>query len=91
MCVRGATGLLGETLTRALAERDLPVSELLPLARNRSVGKRVEFRGRHLPVIDVQGRCDVTLSFGCEPGCIISVLPLALSTVLESEAGLFDS
>src|SRR5688572_32380397 len=53
VCVLGATGLVGETLIRVLAERDFPVSELFPLASNRSVGKRVEFRGRHIPVIDV--------------------------------------
>src|SRR5690349_14633533 len=53
VCVLGATGLVGETLISVLEERDFPVSELFPLASNRSVGKRVEFRGRHLPVIDV--------------------------------------
>jgi aspartate-semialdehyde dehydrogenase len=53
VCVLGATGLVGETLIRVLQERDFPVSELFPLASNRSVGKRVEFRGRHIPVIDV--------------------------------------
>ncbi|HUQ12424.1 MAG TPA: aspartate-semialdehyde dehydrogenase [Steroidobacteraceae bacterium] len=53
VCVLGATGLVGETIIRVLEERDFPVSELFPLASNRSVGKRVEFRGRHLPVIDV--------------------------------------
>src|SRR5690349_9638701 len=53
VCVLGATGLVGETLIRVLQERDFPVSELFPLASNRSLGKRVEFRGRHIPVIDV--------------------------------------
>src|SRR5262245_27946555 len=53
VCVLGATGLVGETLIRMLEERDFPVSELFPLASNRSLGKRVEFRGRHIPVIDV--------------------------------------
>jgi aspartate-semialdehyde dehydrogenase len=53
VCVLGATGLVGETLIRVLEERDFPVAELFPLASNRSVGKRVEFRGRHIPVIDV--------------------------------------
>jgi aspartate-semialdehyde dehydrogenase len=53
VCVLGATGLVGETLIRVLEERDFPVSELFPLASNRSLGKRVEFRGRHIPVIDV--------------------------------------
>ncbi len=53
VCVLGATGLVGETMIRVLEERNFPVSELLPLASNRSLGKRVEFRGRHIPVIDV--------------------------------------
>jgi aspartate-semialdehyde dehydrogenase len=53
VCVLGATGLVGETMIRVLAERDFPVSELFPLASQRSLGKRVEFRGRHIPVIDV--------------------------------------
>jgi aspartate-semialdehyde dehydrogenase len=55
VCVLGATGLVGEMMIRVLEERDFPVSELLPLASSRSIGKRVEFRGRHLPVIDVAG------------------------------------
>ena len=53
VAVLGATGLVGDTMIRVLEERDFPVSELLPLASNRSLGKRVEFRGRHIPVIDV--------------------------------------
>jgi aspartate-semialdehyde dehydrogenase len=53
VCVLGATGLVGETIIRVLEERDFPVSELFPLASSRSLGKRVEFRGRHIPVIDV--------------------------------------
>ena len=53
VAVLGATGLVGDTMIRVLQERDFPVSELLPLASNRSLGKRVEFRGRHIPVIDV--------------------------------------
>jgi aspartate-semialdehyde dehydrogenase len=53
VAVLGATGLVGETMIRVLQEHDFPVSELFPLASSRSVGKRVEFRGRHLPVLDV--------------------------------------
>jgi aspartate-semialdehyde dehydrogenase len=54
VAVLGATGLVGDMMIRVLEERDFPVSELFPLASNRSVGKRVEFRGRHVPVIDVE-------------------------------------
>jgi aspartate-semialdehyde dehydrogenase len=50
VAVVGATGLVGETLIEVLAERDFPVAELHLLASNRSLGKRVEFKGRSLPV-----------------------------------------
>jgi len=53
VCVLGATGLVGEMMIKILEERDFPVSELLPLASSRSIGKRVQFRGKHIPVIDV--------------------------------------
>ena len=54
VAVLGATGLVGETMIKVLQERDFPVGELFPLASNRSLGKRVEFRGKHVPVIDVE-------------------------------------
>lgn len=50
VAVVGATGLVGETMIQVLAERNFPVSELYPLASNRSLGKSVEFRGRHYAV-----------------------------------------
>ncbi|MGR4869761.1 phenylacetate--CoA ligase family protein [Variovorax sp. LARHSF232] len=47
--------------------------------------------GSRLPLLQVQGRSDDTLRLGGSAGAKrISVLPLALCTVLESEAGLFD-
>jgi aspartate-semialdehyde dehydrogenase len=50
VAVVGATGLVGETLIQVLEERNFPVSELHVLASDRSLGKRVDFRGRSLPV-----------------------------------------
>jgi phenylacetate-coenzyme A ligase PaaK-like adenylate-forming protein len=46
--------------------------------------------GSHLPRIDVQGRADDTLHLRTARGDAVSVAPLALTTVLEDEAGLFD-
>ena len=46
--------------------------------------------GSHLPVITVQGRDDDTLQLGDGGGRAVSVPPLALCTVLEDEAQLFD-
>jgi phenylacetate-coenzyme A ligase PaaK-like adenylate-forming protein len=46
--------------------------------------------GSSLPVIEVQGRSDDTLRLGRSGAGSVRVLPLALSTTLEEEAGLFD-
>ena len=66
-----------------------------PLIRY-DIGDRVVMRtdrcacGSYLPAIDVQGRCDDILCVAGSHGRSVSVLPLALGTVLEEEAGLFD-
>ncbi|HET6432610.1 aspartate-semialdehyde dehydrogenase [Dyella sp.] len=46
----GATGAVGETLLSILAERDFPISELVPLASERSAGGQVEFAGKKITV-----------------------------------------
>jgi aspartate-semialdehyde dehydrogenase len=46
----GATGAVGETLLAILAERDFPVSELVPLASERSAGGKVSFGGQEITV-----------------------------------------
>ncbi|MEO7387573.1 MAG: aspartate-semialdehyde dehydrogenase, partial [Gammaproteobacteria bacterium] len=60
VAVVGATGLVGEALLQILEERKFPVSELVPLASERSVGKTVSFAGktqrvRDLAKFDFQG------------------------------------
>jgi aspartate-semialdehyde dehydrogenase len=54
VAVLGATGLVGDTMISVLAERDFPVSELFPLASNRSLGKTVQLKGKSYPVLDVE-------------------------------------
>jgi len=54
VAVRGATGLVGDTMIKVLEERKFPVAELFPLASNRSLGKSIEFNGKKVPVIDVE-------------------------------------
>jgi len=53
VAVVGATGAVGETIIEILAERDFPVDTLFPLASSRSAGKRVEFKGKHVKVEDL--------------------------------------
>ena len=50
VAVVGATGLVGEMMIRVLEERDFPLSQLHPLASDRSLGRSVSFRGRDYPV-----------------------------------------
>src|ERR1700750_1256658 len=49
----GAPGAVGETLLSILAERDFPVSELVPLASERSAGGTVDFNGKPWVVQDL--------------------------------------
>lgn len=53
IAVVGATGLVGQTMIEILEQREFPVSDLHVLASSRSVGKTVEFGGRHLRVADL--------------------------------------
>ncbi|HLX90377.1 MAG TPA: aspartate-semialdehyde dehydrogenase [Puia sp.] len=51
VAVVGATGLVGTKMLQVLAERKFPVTELLPVASERSIGKEVEFKGKKYKVI----------------------------------------
>ena len=50
VAVVGATGMVGREMIKVLEERNFPVSELLPLASERSRGEEVKFRGEEIPV-----------------------------------------
>lgn len=49
----GATGLVGGIMLRVLEEENFPVSELYPVASEKSVGKTVEFKGKQVTIISV--------------------------------------
>jgi aspartate-semialdehyde dehydrogenase len=51
VAVVGATGLVGTKMLQVLAERNFPVTELLPVASERSIGKQVEFKGKKYTII----------------------------------------
>ncbi len=51
VAVVGATGLVGGTMLRILEERNFPVTELIPVASERSVGQKVSFKGREFSVV----------------------------------------
>ncbi|MGB5474174.1 MAG: aspartate-semialdehyde dehydrogenase, partial [Gammaproteobacteria bacterium] len=53
VAVVGATGAVGETMLEILEQRDFPVNNVYPLASERSAGKRIPFKGKHLVVQDL--------------------------------------
>ena len=54
VAVVGATGMVGEVMLKVLAERNFPVTELLVVASERSVGKKLSFQGREYTLIGLE-------------------------------------
>ena len=54
VAVVGATGLVGSKMLQILEERDFPVTELLPVASEKSIGKEVEFKGQKYKIMSAQ-------------------------------------
>jgi aspartate-semialdehyde dehydrogenase len=54
VAVVGATGLVGTKMLQVLAERDFPVTELVPVASARSVGKEVIFNGKGYQIVPME-------------------------------------
>lgn len=58
IAVVGATGLVGTKMLEVLAERNFNVTELIPVASERSVGKEIEFKGKKYKVHSMQQAID---------------------------------
>lgn len=58
IAVVGATGLVGTKMLEVLAERHFPITELLPAASAKSVGKTIEFQGKTYPIVSLQEAVD---------------------------------
>lgn len=54
VAVVGATGMVGEVMLKVLAERKFPITELLLVASERSVGKTMEYRGKTYTIIGLE-------------------------------------
>ena len=58
VAIVGATGLVGTKMLQVLAERKFPVTELIPVASEKSIGKKILFEGREYPVVGMQSAID---------------------------------
>lgn len=54
IAVVGATGLVGTKMLEVLAERNFPVTELIPVASEKSAGKEIEFMGKKWKVVTAE-------------------------------------
>lgn len=59
VAVVGATGLVGTKMLQVLAERNFPVTELIPVASEKSVGKQVTFKDKQYTIVGMQTAIDM--------------------------------
>lgn len=75
LAVVGATGLVGQVMIKVLEERDFPISEFIPVASERSVGKKIIFKGKNYNVVGLE------TAVGLKPN--IAIFSAGGSTSLE--------
>ena len=54
VAVVGATGMVGEVMLKVLAQRNFPVTELIPVASQRSVGKTITYNNKDYKVVSLE-------------------------------------
>ena len=54
VAVVGATGMVGQVMLSVLAERNFPLTELIPVASERSVGKQIDYQGKAYTVVGLE-------------------------------------
>ena len=54
LAVVGATGMVGEVMLQVLSERNFPFTELIPVASERSVGKKIVYSGSSYEVLGLE-------------------------------------
>ena len=59
IAVVGATGMVGEVMLQVLAERNFPITELIPVASEKSIGKEIEYKGTKYKVVGMQTAIDM--------------------------------
>jgi len=54
IAVVGATGMVGTVMLKVLEERNLPITELIPVASARSAGKKLTYKGKDFTVVTLE-------------------------------------
>jgi aspartate-semialdehyde dehydrogenase len=58
LAVVGATGMVGNVMLEVLEERNFPFTELLLVASEKSIGKKISFKGKEYTIIGMQEAVD---------------------------------
>ena len=58
IAVVGATGMVGQIILKVLEERNFPVTELIPVASEKSIGKKILFKGTEFEIVSMQDALD---------------------------------
>ena len=53
VAVVGATGMVGQVMLKVLEERNLPITELIPVASERSVGNKIKFKNKEFTIVSM--------------------------------------
>lgn len=53
VAVVGATGMVGQVMLKVLEERNFPVTELIPVASERSIGKQITYKGKQYNIVSM--------------------------------------
>jgi len=59
IAIVGATGMVGTVMLKVLAERNFPVTAIIPVASEKSIGKEIEFKGEKFSVVGIQTAIDM--------------------------------
>ena len=54
VAVIGSTGVVGNVMLNLLESRNFPVSDLIPVASERSIGKKILFKGEHCDIVSIE-------------------------------------
>jgi len=60
VAIVGATGMVGGILIKVLQEMNFPVTELIPVASEKSIGKSIEFNGNSYPIVELSTAVEMT-------------------------------
>ena len=61
VAVVGATGLVGSVMLKVLEERNFPITELIPVASEKSVGKKINFKNKDYTIVGLADAVNLKL------------------------------